>query len=163
VRIIASSDSNLRRLCEKNLFDKRLFEIISRSIIHVPPLRSRRDDIPLLAESILKELSAQHKLSTKQLSSEAIKLLSEYDWPGNIKQMQGVIENAVFTTIDDTIYAEDINLMGNIKPDSKWKDDKDIFMSAWQSAGGNISRLANLLSVSRVTLYRYIKKYGVKK
>ncbi|WP_196591869.1 sigma 54-interacting transcriptional regulator [Pectinatus frisingensis] len=163
VRIIASSDSNLRRLCEKNLFDKRLFEIISHSIIHVPPLRSRRDDIPLLAESILKELSAQHKLSTKQLSSEAIKLLSEYDWPGNIKQMQGVIENAVFTTIDDTIYAEDINLMGNIKPDSKWKDDKDIFMSAWQSAGGNISRLANLLSVSRVTLYRYIKKYGVKK
>ncbi|MDQ0204695.1 sigma 54-interacting transcriptional regulator [Pectinatus haikarae] len=163
VRIIASSDGNLRRLCEKNLFDEKLFEIVSRSIIHLPPLRSRREDIPLLTESILTELTAQHKTCMKKLTGEAIDMLAEYDWPGNIKQLQGVIENAVFTVKDDTINADSINLMGNIRPDSKWKEDKDIFIRAWQSAGGNVSRLANLLGVSRVTLYRYIKKYGVEK
>lgn len=163
MRIIASSDGNLRRLCEKNLFDESLFEIISRSIIHLPPLRSRREDILLLANSIMSELLAQHKIPAKEWSDEAIKVLSEYDWPGNIKQLQGVIENAVLSTSGNIIKAENINLMGNIKPDSKWKEDKEIFIRAWQSAGGNVSRLANLLGVSRVTLYRYIKKYGVEK
>ncbi|WP_196594570.1 sigma 54-interacting transcriptional regulator [Pectinatus sottacetonis] len=163
VRIIASSDGNLRRLCEKDLFDKKLFEIVSRSIIHLPPLRSRREDISLLSKSILNELTTQHKISPKQLDNAALKILSEYDWPGNIKQLQGVIENAVLNTQGNIIKAENINLMGNIKPSSKWKEDKDIFVRAWQSAGGNVSRLANLLGVSRVTLYRYIKKYGVEK
>ena len=56
-----------------------------------------------------------------------------------------------------------INLMGSVKPDNKWKTDKEIFLKAWKAAGGNVSRLSNLLSVSRVTLYRYIKKYGLEK
>lgn len=163
VRIIASSDGNLRRLCEKNLFDEKLFEIISRSIIHLPPLRSRREDIPLLTESIIAELTAQHKIGLKKLTEDAMDMLKQYDWPGNIKQLQSVIENAVFSVKSDIITADNINLMGNVRPDSKWKEDKDIFMRAWQSAGGNISRLANLLGVSRVTLYRYIKKYGIEK
>lgn len=163
VRIIALSDSNLRRLCEKNLFNKELFEIISRNIIHLPPLRSRREDIPLLSESISQELTSQHKLKPKKFTDASMEILKGYDWPGNIKQLQGVIENAVFNTKSNIIDADDINLMGNIKPDSKWKEDKDIFLKAWQSSGGNVSRLANLLGVSRVTLYRYIKKYGIEK
>lgn len=163
VRIIALSDDNLRRLCEKNLFHEKLFEIVSRSIVHLPPLRGRREDIPLLAKSIVSEIAVQHKIAAKQFSDAAIKILSEYDWPGNIKQLQYVIENAVFNAKKDIIDAEDISLMGNIKPDSKWKEDKDIFIQAWHAAGGNVSRLANLLGVSRVTLYRYIKKYGVEK
>lgn len=163
VRIIASSDNNLRRLCEKKLFDERLFEIISRCIIHLPPLRSRREDIPLLAESILGELSIQHKVGKKKFTAQALYILKKYDWPGNTKQLQGVIENAAFNTKESLIDAADINLMGNVRPSNKWKEDKDIFMRAWQSAGGNVSRLANLLGVSRVTLYRYIRKYGVEK
>ena len=58
---------------------------------------------------------------------------------------------------------ENINLMGDIKPDGKWKEDRDVFVRAWKAAGGNISRLANLLDVSRVTLYRYLKKFGLEK
>ena len=54
-------------------------------------------------------------------------------------------------------------MMGDVKPDNKWKEDKDVFVKAWKAAGGNVSRLANLLNVSRVTLYRYLKKYGLEK
>ena len=90
-------------------------------------------------------------------------MLREYDWPGNIKQLQSVLEYAFFNTNDDVINPHDISLMGDVKPDNKWKEDKDVFVKAWQAAGGNVSRLANLLNVSRVTLYRYLKKYGLEK
>ncbi len=90
-------------------------------------------------------------------------VLKNYDWPGNIKQLQGVIEYAFFNTQERDIRPEDINLMGDIKPDNSWKEDRDVFVKAWQAAGGNVSRLANLLNVSRVTLYRYLKKYGLEK
>ena len=53
--------------------------------------------------------------------------------------------------------------MGDVKPDDQWKTDKEIFLKAWKAAGGNVSRLANLLDVSRVTLYRYLKKFGLEK
>lgn len=163
VRIIAATDSNLRRLAEKGQFDEKLFNIISRSIIRVPSLRSRRDDIPLLAKHVIEELSRQHKMESKNLLPETLELLRNYDWPGNIKQLQSVLEYSFFNTTDKEIKPTDVNLMGNVKPDNKWKTDKDIFLKAWKAAGGNVSRLSNLLSVSRVTLYRYIKKYGLEK
>ena len=163
VRIIAATDSNLRRLTEKGQFNEKLFNIISRSIIRVPSLRSRRDDIPKLAIHVVEELSRQHQMETKKLLPETIELLRNYDWPGNIKQLQSVLEYSFFNTSGKNILPTDINLMGNVKPDNKWKTDKEIFLKAWKAAGGNVSRLSNLLSVSRVTLYRYIKKYGLEK
>ena len=163
VRIIAASDANLRRLTEKGQFDEKLFNIISRSIIRVPSLRSRRDDIPMLAINIIEELSKQHQMEPKVLLPESLEVLRTYDWPGNIKQLQSVLEYSFFNTSGHEIYPTDINLMGSVKPDNKWKTDKEIFLKAWKAAGGNVSRLSNLLSVSRVTLYRYIKKYGLEK
>lgn len=163
VRIIAASDANLRRLTEKGQFDEKLFNIISRSIIRVPSLRSRRDDISMLSINIVEELSKQHQMEAKVLLPETLEVLRTYDWPGNIKQLQSVLEYSFFNTNGHEIYPTDINLMGNVKPDNKWKTDKDIFLKAWKAAGGNVSRLSNLLSVSRVTLYRYIKKYGLEK
>ena len=72
-----------------------------------------------------------------------------------------MLEYAFFNTPGDTIREQDISLMGDVKPDNKWKEDKEVFVKAWKAAGGNVSRLANLLDVSRVTLYRYLKKYGL--
>lgn len=163
VRIIAACDSDLRRLAERGLVDRNLYEIVSRSIIRVPPLRSRRDDIPQLAEHILDELAVQHQMPPKTAAPETIRILHDYDWPGNIKQLQSVLEYAFFNTKNNRIGPENINLMGDIKPDGKWKEDRDVFVRAWKAAGGNISRLANLLDVSRVTLYRYLKKFGLEK
>lgn len=163
VRIIAACDSDLKRLTERGLFARELYEIVSKSVVRVPALRSRREDIPKLAGHIISELAEQHQMEPKRILPETEKVLREYDWPGNIKQLQSVLEYAFFNTPGKDVGPKDISLMGDVKPDNKWKEDKDVFVKAWQAAGGNVSRLANLLNVSRVTLYRYLKKYGLEK
>ena len=163
VRIIADCDGDLKRLTERGLFDRSLYDIVSRSVIRMPALRNRREDIPLLAEQIICELAEQHRMERKRLLPETMTLLEEYDWPGNIKQMQSILEQAFFHTEGMAISPENINLMGDVKPDDDWKTDREIFLRAWKAAGGNVSRLANLLDVSRVTLYRYLKKFQLEK
>ncbi|MEG6584334.1 sigma-54-dependent Fis family transcriptional regulator [Dendrosporobacter sp. 1207_IL3150] len=163
VRIIAACDSDLKRLTERGAFAPELYDIIAKNVIRVPALRTRKEDIPALAEHIISEVAEQHQIGIKRILPETAELLKSYEWPGNIKQLQGVVEYAFFNTTSDEIRPEDINLMGDIRPDTSWKEDRDVFIKAWQAAGGNISRLANMLDVSRVTLYRYLKKYGLEK
>lgn len=161
VRVIAACDSNLKRLAEKGLFSKDLYDLVVGVTMRVPPLRERVKDIEIIAEHILVEMSAQHNLSQKHLAPDAVKLLLSCSWPGNIKQLQGVIEQAFFHTPGSIIDAENIKLPGDKTLERSWKYDKDAFIAAWKSAGGNISKLATMLDVSRVTLYRYLKKYGL--
>lgn len=163
VRVIAACDTDLKRLVEKGVFFAGLYELISRSVVRVPPLRMRRDDVPGLAAHIIEELAALHGLPVKQLAPEVAEVIMGYDWPGNIKQLQGVIEQAFFRTTGDTISANEITMPGEQRLSKAWKEDKEAFVEAWKAAGGNISRLANMLDVSRVTLYRYLKKYGLDK
>lgn len=163
VRIIAACDSDLKRLTEKGVFSALLYGIISKSTIRIPTLRARREDISLLAEHIISELAEQHNMETKELLPGAVEQLMSYEWPGNIKQLQGVVEQAFFNTVGSSIDVEDISLLGETGIGIAWKEDKEVFVDAWKVAGGNISRLANMLDVSRVTLYRYLKKFGLDK
>ncbi len=163
VRIIAACDSDLRRLTERGLFSRTLCKMIARGVVRLPALRSRREDIPNLARQIIEELAEQHQMKPKKILPETEEKLMGYDWPGNIKQLQTVLEQAFFSAKGEAIGAADISLMGDVRPDSTWKEDRDVFIKAWQAAGGNVSRLANLLGVSRVTLYRYLKKYHLEK
>ena len=80
---------------------------------------------------------------------------------GPVGGLQGVIEQAFFHTPGSIIEAENIKLPGDKTLERSWKYDKEAFIAAWKSAGGNISKLATMLDVSRVTLYRYLKKYGL--
>lgn len=129
--------------------------------MRIPPLRERVKDIEVLANHILAEMSAQHNMPAKHLTPQALHMLTECSWPGNIKQLQGVIEQAFFHTSGSTIEAENIKLPGNKTLEKSWKYDKEAFIAAWKAAGGNISKLATMLDVSRVTLYRYLKKYDL--
>lgn len=163
VRIIAACDSDLKRLTDKGVFNSDLYEILSKSVIRIPPLRQRREDIPVLASHIIDEVAEQHRLKSKKIAPDAADMLMNYDWPGNTKQLQGVVEHAFFNTIGDTIKSSNISLIADAPVGNAWKEDRDVFVKAWQAAGGNVSRLANMLDVSRVTLYRYLKKYGLSK
>lgn len=163
VRVICACDSDLKRLTERDLFPRGLYDIISRSVIRIPPLRNRSEDIKALSEHIINELAALHQMEPKQLAPETVAILETYEWPGNIKQLQGVLEQAFFKKAGDVILPEHISLLGEMKPDYRWKDNKEVFVKAWKTAGGNVSRMANLLHVSRVTLYRYLKKFGFDK
>ena len=161
VRLIAACDSNLKRLADKGLFSRKLYELVLDTTLRVPPLRERVKDIKVIASHILAEMSAQHNLPPKRLSRAAENLLLHCSWNGNIKQLQGVIEQAFFHTPGSIIEAENIKLPGDKALEKSWKYDKEAFIAAWKAAGGNISKLATLLDVSRVTLYRYLKKYGL--
>lgn len=163
VRIIGACDSDLKRLTERGVFSEKLYHILSRTTLRIPPLRLRDSDIPVLADHIVAELAEQHRMEKKTFSTEAHKVLQSYDWPGNIKQLQGVVEQAFFHTEGALIESTAIQIPGTAKHDKAWKEDKEVFVAAWRAAGGNISRLANMLDVSRVTLYRYLKKYGLEK
>ena len=129
------------------------------TVIRIPPLRERVKDIEVIANHILAEMSAQHNMAAKKLAPKALAMLTSCRWPGNIKQLQGVIEQAFFHTPGSIIEAEDIKLPGDKAMEKSWKTDEDAFIAAWKAAGGNISKLAGMLDVSRVTLYRYLKKY----
>jgi len=161
VRIIAACDSNLKRLTDKGLFSRNLYELVIDTIIRIPPLRERVKDIEVIANHILAEMSAQHNLPLKTLSGETLQLLTGFNWPGNIKQLQGVIEQAFFHTAGSVIEVENVKLPGSDNPEKSWKEDRDAFINVWKAAGGNISKLASMLDVSRVTLYRYLKRYGL--
>ena len=161
IRVIAACDSNLKRLADKGLFSRKLYEFVFDTTMRVPPLRERVKDIEVIANHILAEMSAQHNLPAKRLSSDAVELLISCSWPGNIKQLQGVIEQAFFHTPGSIIEAENIKLPGDKTMERSWKYDKEAFVATWKAAGGNISKLATMLDVSRVTLYRYLKKYGL--
>lgn len=159
VRIIAACDSNLKRLTDKGLFSRSLYELVIGTVIRVPPLREREEDVEIIANHILTEMAARHNMPGKTLSKEALQLLNSCQWPGNIKQLQGVIEQAFFHTAGSVIEATHIKLPGERQIEKSWKHDKDAFVAAWKQAGGNISKLAIMLDVSRVTLYRYLKKF----
>lgn len=161
IRVIAACDSNLKRLADKGLFSRKLYELVIDTVMRIPPLRERVKDIEVLANHILAEMSAQHNMPAKHLTPQALHMLTECSWPGNIKQLQGVIEQAFFHTSGSTIEAENIKLPGNKTLEKSWKYDKESFITAWKAAGGNISKLATILDVSRVTLYRYLKKYDL--
>ena len=163
IRIIAACDGDLKRLVEKQQFSAELFDMISRTLIRIPPLRSRREDIPLLAAHIVTELAEQHHMPAKTIAKETADALLSYEWPDNVKQLQGVIEYAFFHTIGDVILPSDIHLPGRGRIGMAWKEDRGVFLEIWKAARGNISRMANMLAVSRVTLYRYLRKYGLEK
>ncbi|MDT8903149.1 sigma-54-dependent Fis family transcriptional regulator [Anaeroselena agilis] len=163
VRIIAACDGDLRRAAEKGRFPLSLYETVAKPVIRVPALRARRDDVPLLAAHIIQELAEQHGMDAKEMAPQAVEVLKAYEWPGNIKQLQTVVEQAFFRTQGGVITAQAIHLPGETGRSEAWKEDREAFVAAWQAARGNVSRLAGMLDVSRVTLYRYIKKYGLEK
>jgi DNA-binding NtrC family response regulator len=163
IRVIAACDSDLKRLADKGIFTSALYEQIGRAVIKIPGLASRREDIPLLAAHIMAELAEQNQMVTKRLTPAAEELLMSFDWPGNTKQLQEVIENAFFHNNGDILDASDLELPGETGPGRAWKESREAFIEAWKAAGGNISRLAGMLDVSRVTLYRYLRKYGLDK
>jgi len=163
VRVIAASDIDLRRLTARGLFPESLYLVISQIMIRTPALRNRSADIRILCSDMIAELCEQHQMPPKTLSEEARALLTTYDWPGNIKQLQGVLEQGFFRAQSDVIGPGDVVLPGGTGWGKAWKKDRTIFMDAWKLAGGNISRLATNLGVSRVTLYRYLEKFGLER
>lgn len=176
VRILAATNKNLAAEIKNNKFREDLFYRLNAVSIHLPPLRERRGDIPLLVDHFLKKSSLEIKKSIRGISPECMGFLERYDWPGNIRELQNVVERLVTWAEDDSIITEDylppevLSQMVRSPRYYKYSGklyqtihalERDMIVSALKEADGNKSKAAEILGVSRPLLYRKMELYGL--
>ena len=167
VRFIASTNKDLSELIDRGLFREDLMYRLNASCIHLPPLRERKEDIPVLAATFIKEF--QDEGERRSLSDLAIDKMLEYDWDGNIRELRNIIRVTLALTDNEIIEADAINipkkmlvatnpvLSGNLR-----SSERLLIVDALSSTGNNRSAAASKLGISRKTLYNKIEKYGIK-
>jgi transcriptional regulator with PAS, ATPase and Fis domain len=170
-RIITATHRNLESLVSAGTFREDLFFRINVIPIHLPPLRERLEDLPLLVDHFLTRLRQRSGKAITGLTREAMKILLDHPWPGNVRELKGALEYA-FVVAETGLIAPD-HLPPKLSsrevppatpteaggaPDS---DEKTALINALRQAGGNQSQAAALLKVSRVTVWHRMKKYGI--
>jgi len=172
VRVIAATNKDLEAEIARGTFRDDLYYRLNVIPIAVPPLRSRGNDIVLLAEHFLRRFAAETGTPRKKLSSGAASKLRAYHWPGNVRELRNVIERLAILLRGDTIEAEDVQLgtrvaaPAEIATDLTLKEARDAFekqyiLSRLKEFAGNVSRTADALGVERSNLYRKLHAYGI--
>lgn len=167
VRLICATNANIHNMVDAGEFRQDLLYRINTIELHIPPLRERKGDIELLADFFLERYKNKYKKDIRNISSATIKKLNEYFWPGNVRELQHAIERAVILSSSFTLTPDDFIL----KPASA-KKQKDVNLNLEQleinaienalaKAEGNMNQAAELLGISRFTLYRKIEKYSI--
>lgn len=161
VRLIAATNKDLYDEVKQNRFREDLYYRLNVIPITLPPLRQRKEDIPLLAEYFLKSICERENLGEKRLMKPTIEVLKNYSWPGNVRELKHIIERAA--VLSDTYYikSEHISLpKGQIEP-LRQLEDNEIKM-ALKDYNGNITEAAKRLGISRATLYRKLRGVEMK-
>lgn len=167
IRLICATNHNLHHLITENNFRQDLFYRINTVEIHLPPLRDRTIDIPLIANHYLKAYSKKYRKHIKGISTAAVKKLIQYDWPGNVRELQHAIERAIIMTEstiispDDFMFASLNTKTNEIEHTTNNLDEveKQIIRKVLKQFQGNISQAAQELGISRTSLYRRMEKY----
>lgn len=177
-RIIAATNKDLQELMKEGKFREDLYYRLNVVSIVIPPLRERKEDIPELIKDFVKEFSDKNNKKELQISSEAMKILSDYGWKGNIRELKNTIERLVILSNDNTINKEDmpveiINSISitpfiDLKIDTTFdlkvavEDfEKNIIIEALTAVKGNKVQAAELLKIKRSTLYYKLNLYGL--
>ncbi|HEX2921822.1 MAG TPA: sigma-54 dependent transcriptional regulator [Bacteroidales bacterium] len=172
VRILSATNHNLYSLVERGLFREDLLYRINLIQIEVPPLRSRKNDIPILSEYFKSQAATKYSLSEKTISAEGMDWLCEQSWPGNIRELKNIVERTVILTSGSIISQNDLvaaqgtgrNPDQVLSKDSNGKIDdmeRSMIIKTIEECGGNISRSSEKLGISRATLYRKMQKYDI--
>jgi transcriptional regulator with PAS, ATPase and Fis domain len=160
VRLLAATNRDLNLAVKEGTFRADLLYRIRVARILIPPLRERREDIPLLVGMFLGRCCAETGKQVWELNSEAMRMLSQYDWPGNVRELKATIECAVIHVKGSVIKPKDLppEILASFQPgtnaDDASRDEKQKIMDALKDAGGSRVRAARLLGMSRSTLYR---------
>jgi two-component system response regulator AtoC len=166
VRVISATNKDLRKAIEKQEFREDLYYRLNVVNIELPPLRERKEDIPLLAEHFLSKFASENRKEVSGFSPEAMEFLLYYDWPGNIRELENAIERAVILAKDSIIVIDDLpqeSLMlayPNTPKKSIKEVEKEHILNILRETGDNYSEAARILGVSRMTLYNKAKEYG---
>lgn len=168
VRIVCATHQNLKKLIVENRFREDLYYRLSEIVITIPPLRQRVGDAALLAHYFKNKFSAQEKRSSLTFSQEALAAIESHSWPGNVREMENCIKRAVIMAEGSIISADDLGLQGSSVSEPinlrqvRDKAECDALMKALARVDGNVVRAAELLGVSRPTIYDLMNRHGLK-
>ena len=166
IRLIVATNRHLPDAVAQGRFRADLYYRVNVFDIRIPPLRERRDDITVLAESFLRELSHGMGRPVMELTTAARELLVAYDWPGNVRELRNVLERATIVCEDGLIRADDLPIAA--APDRAEENSTDLgvverrtIQRVMRDTAGNKARAAQQLGISRTQLYVRLRKYGL--
>jgi len=165
VRIISAANRDLKREVKRGNFREDLYYRINVVPIYLPPLRERKNDIPLLIDHFFTRIVTHGLRDYPEISDDAISLLMDYHWPGNVRELENAIQFAIVKCRGRMILPKDLPMelrdsKGPVyKRGSSKKLDVDMVKDAFVKTGGNKAKAARLLGVGRATLYRFLADY----
>ncbi|HWB86894.1 MAG TPA: sigma-54 dependent transcriptional regulator [Bryobacteraceae bacterium] len=173
VRVVAATNKNLEEEIERGNFREDLFYRLNVIPFFVPPLRDRREDVPLLADHFLREFTTAYGRKPKELTSEAFRVLADYHWPGNVRELKNLIERIVILNPQVRVDARHIPLSSTRRQQDRPLDrfgslqevreaaERDYILKKLEETNGNVTRTAELLGLERSNLYRKMKTLGI--
>jgi DNA-binding NtrC family response regulator len=172
VRLISATKSELEKEVEKGTFREDLFYRLNVINLHLPPLRQRKPDIVLLAAHFIAQQNKKFKTAISGLSAEAQRAATEYSWPGNIRQLKNVIEACMTIETEQQISLATLSQFIETEPLTEKKADYNDALAMFEidylrhlliSVDGNIEEAARKANMNMATIYRKLKKYGLRK
>jgi two-component system, NtrC family, response regulator HydG len=167
-RIITATHRDIDRMCREGRFRNDLFYRLNVIPIRVPPLRERPEDIPLLIDHFIRMIRVRSEKEIQGVTEEAMERLSLYHWPGNVRELINVLEYAFVVCHDSVISAHHLPDLTGREPRSGQKknptsdEERQRLIQVMEETGGHRENAARLLGVSRVTLWKLLKKHGIK-
>ena len=172
VRAISATNRNLEELIDKGEFREDLYYRLNVFPIHLPSLRKRRTDIPLLADFFVEKYSKVHHKSIKRISTPTIDMLMSYHWPGNVRELENCLERAVILSQDDVIHGHHLPPTLQTAEASGTRPrgtltsvlegvERELLLEALKSARGNMSKAAKSLGITERMMGIRVKKYGI--
>ena len=170
VRVIAATHVNLQEAVAAGHFRDDLFYRLNVIEIRIPPLRDRREDVPLLARHFLERLSHELGKEIGDISESGLRVLMDHNWPGNVRELENAIERAMVTCRGRILTDEDFAFLAHNGAARSWtipagatlqEMEKQLIVATLQRTDGNIKESASILGIDRSTLYEKIKKYEI--
>jgi DNA-binding NtrC family response regulator len=171
VRIIAATNVNLQKAVAEGRFREDLFYRLNVIAIRIPPLRERKDDIPLLADHFMDRLSHELGKDVDSISEGALRILMDYNWPGNVRELENAVERALVTCRGRELSESDFAFLKQSEAASPavaipagvtiQEMERQLIIATLQRTNGNIRESANMLGIDRSTLYEKIKRYEI--
>jgi len=177
VRVLAATNKNLEEEIAANRFREDLFYRLNVLPLHVPPLRERREDIPLLAQHFVNQLSQRDGAPSRTLDSTALEVLQRFDWPGNVRELRNAIERVMILAAGPRITGADVTRLTGAKPpdasglgsllevktyeEFKNAAERAFLLHKLREMDWNVSETARVLDMPRSNLYKKIERYGL--
>lgn len=172
IRLLTATNNDLNRLVQEGKFRNDLFFRLNVVTINIPPLRERRDDIPLIVKHYLRHFARENNRKVEDISADALAALTAYDWPGNVRELKNVIERMVVLNRGAKLGLRDlpepVRQGGNMalsRPGagtSLKEASRRMIVEALEASGGSRTRAAEKLGISRRTLHRKLHEFGMK-